>query len=95
MELIQALVLIGIGIAATLLYSAWVHTDKRVTAIETRMRELENANRKRMPYRAMEELLDAMAALDKEKSEMQFHVSLIDNARGHMMNAMKSGTVRE
>lgn len=87
--------MIGIGIAAALLYGAWIHTDRRLTGIETRMHELETANRQRLPYRAMEEMLNAMAALDKEKSEMEFHVSLIDNAIGHMSNAMKTGTTRE
>ena len=55
----------------------------------------ESASRQRLPYRAFEEMLNAMAALDKEKSEMEFHTSLIDNAMGHMANAMRAGTVRE
>lgn len=91
----EIIIIFLIGVASTLMFVEWRRTDERLGKIETRMHELEAANCKRMPYRAMEELLDAMAALDKEKSEMQFHVSLIDNARGHMMNAMKSGTVRE
>jgi hypothetical protein len=73
----------------------WRKTDIRLNDIETRMHKLETANRQRLPYRAMEEMLDAMAALDKEKTEMEFHVSLIDNAIGHMTNAMKTGTTRE
>jgi hypothetical protein len=95
MELIQAFILIGIGIAATKLYNTWSNTDKRLTALERQIASLEAANRQRLPYRAMEEMLDAMAALDKEKTEMEFHVSLIDNAIGHMTNAMRTGTSKE
>lgn len=91
----EIIIILLIAVCVCLMFREWHRTEARISGIEERMHELEAVNRKRMPYKAMEELLDAMAALDKEKSEMQFHVSLIDNARGHMMNAMKSGTVRE
>ena len=48
---------------------------------DTRIREMER--------------LDAIAALDKEKTELNFHTSLIENAMGHLANAMQTGTVRE
>ncbi len=92
---IAIIILVLIGICAALMLREWNRTDARLTAIETQMRGLETANRQRLPYRAMEELLDAMAALDKEKQEMEFHVSLIDNAMGHMTNAMRTGTTKE
>ena len=91
----EIIIIFFVGVVVTLLYVEWRKTDIRLNDIETRMHKLETANRQRLPYRAMEEMLDAMAALDKEKTEMEFHVSLIDNAIGHMTNAMKTGTTRE
>lgn len=68
---------------------------KSVDDLTGRMQKLEEANRKRMPYDAFESILDARAALNKEKEEFKFFVSLIENAEGHLDKAMTSGTKRE
>ena len=65
---------------------------ENVEALEVRMEKLEAANRKRMPYEAMEDLLNARAALDREKEEHKFFVSLIENAEAHIEKAMTTGT---
>ena len=44
---------------------------------------------------AFESILDARAALNKEKEEYQFFVSLIENAEAHLDKAMSAGTKRE
>lgn len=66
--------------------------SNKIKELEARLKKLETANAKRLNYHAFESLLDAMAALDKEKTEMEFHVSLIDNAQAHLRKAMKVGT---
>lgn len=78
-----------------LLGREWSRNEKRIHALEQAVEKLETSNKQRLPYKAFEDLLNAMAALDKEQTEMEFHVSLIDNARGHIANAMKVGTNRE
>lgn len=78
-----------------LLGREWSRYEKRINALERAVEKLEASNRQRLPYKAFEEILNAMTALDKEKTELEFHVSLIDNARGHIANAMNVGTNRE
>jgi hypothetical protein len=92
---IEFVALILVFICVFLLSREWTRNEKRIQDMEKRVHDLEAASKQRLPYKAFEEMLDAMAALDKEKSEMEFHTSLIDNAMGHMANAMKVGTVRE
>lgn len=36
-----------------------------------------------------------MTALDKEQTEMEFYMTLIDNVKGHIRNAMAVGTKRQ
>jgi hypothetical protein len=67
----------------------------RVANMEKRIADLEAANRQRLPYKSFEELLDAMAALDKEIEERKFQTSLLENVAGHIANAMKVGTKQE
>jgi hypothetical protein len=78
-----------------LLGREWARREKQISDLTKRIRDLETANRQRLPYRSYEEILNAMAALDKELSERNFYTSLIENAKGHLANAMKAGTKRE
>jgi hypothetical protein len=90
------IIIIGlVALCVYLLGREWNRNEERIREMEKRVQDLESASRQRLPYKAFEEMLNAMAALDKEKSEMEFHTSLIDNALGHMANAMSAGTVRE
>lgn len=73
----------------------YMNIKRTVDSHEERMKKLEEANRKRMPYEAFERILDARAALNKEKEEFQFFVSLIENAEAHLDKAMSAGTKRE
>ena len=88
-------IILLIAFCAILLFRDWQRQESRLREMEKRIQDLEAANRQRLPYKAFEEMLNAMAALDKEKSESEFRTSLIDNAIGHMANAMKVGTTRE
>ncbi len=96
---IKILLLIVIGLitvfAAVGAMHEYMGTKKKVDSLEERMKKLEAANRKRMPYEAFESILDARAALNKEKEEYQFFVSLIENAEAHLDKAMSAGTKRE
>lgn len=78
-----------------LLSREWNRREKKICELETRIHNLENANKQRLPYKSFEELLNAMSALDKEIEERKFQTSLIENAAGHIANAMKVGTKRE
>jgi hypothetical protein len=91
----EIIIIFLVSICLFLIGREWARNEKRIQDMEKRVTDLESASRQRLPYKAFEEMLDAMAALDKEKTEMEFHTSLIDNAMGHMANAMKVGTVRE
>lgn len=70
------------------IYREW----KRLT---DRIEKLEKAARLRMPHEAMLDILNAMAALDREQTEMTFWASMIENAKGHLSNALAAGTKRE
>jgi hypothetical protein len=56
------------------------------------IRNLKTAARTRLPYEAMNEILDARAALVLERDHKQLEV---DNALGHLDNAQAVGTKRE
>lgn len=60
--------------------------------MDRRVSKLEEASRKRIPYGVAEEVMDAMAALDKFVFEKEFYDGLVDNVRGHLTNALKTGT---
>lgn len=83
-------------IAADLFFREYLALKDKVIKIEERMSKLEKAkSNKRMPYEAMESILDARAALNKEKEEFQFFISLIENAEAHLEKAVTVGTKRE
>lgn len=74
-----------------------LHRDycRTIANLEARIAKLELIAPKRIPYKAADELLDAMAALTKEMAEQDFHRDLIMNAAGHITNALATGTKRE
>jgi hypothetical protein len=63
--------------------------------MEERITRLEQASKHRLPYKAFEEILNGMAALDVRDREVEFEKSLLDNARTHFTNALQVGTKRE
>lgn len=73
----------------------WNRQEKRIADLTKRVRDLEQANMQRLPHRSLEELINAMAAIDKEIEERKFQTSLLENAAGHIANAMKAGTKRQ
>ena len=98
MEMKLALgILIGtlIVVSAILFFYEHMQLKNKVNEIEKRMVILEQAKNKRMPYEAFEHILDARAALNKEKEEYQFFVSLIENAEAHLDKAVTVGTKQE
>lgn len=68
---------------------------KEIESMNTRITKLEKSQRLRMPWTAMENLLDAKAAINLEKEQFQFFVSLMENADAHLDKALKTGTKRE
>lgn len=68
--------------------------ETQIAALEKRIAELEKAIRTRMPYDALEKLEHARAALNREKEERLFHVSLIENAEAWLQKVMATGTKR-
>lgn len=87
-------VVIGI-LALFIIHREWTQLTTRIGLQEERIAKLEQAARLRMPHKAVEDILDAMAALDKEQTEMKFHLSLSENIKGHLINALSAGTKRE
>jgi len=84
-----------IVISTILFFYEHMNLKNKVSEIEKRMVKLEQAKNKRMPYEAFESILDARAALNKEKEEFQFFISLIENAEAHLEKAVTVGTKRE
>lgn len=68
---------------------------QHVRNLESRLKALEDANKKRMPYQSQEELLDAMAAITLYLQERKIQDTFIENAAGHITNALAIGTKRE
>lgn len=89
-----ALIILSLLLLA-LLAREWSRMERRVGELMKRVRDLEQANLQRLPYKSYEEILNAMAALDKEMTERTFYNSLIENAKAHLTNAMSAGTKRE
>lgn len=89
--------LIGILIllSTVLFFHEYQALKNKVSNIEERMVKLEKSKNKRMPYEAMENILDARAALNREKEEFQFFISLIENAEAHLEKAVTVGTKRD
>ena len=99
MEMIKLQLVILVGllalIAAFMFFREYLSLVKRIHEVEMRLEKMDQAKHKRMPYEAFESILDARAALNKEKEEFQFFVSLIENAEAHLNHAMTVGTKRE
>lgn len=88
-------VILLIAVCAVLLARDLNHRDQRLRDMEKRLHDLEAADRKRMPFKSQEELLDAMAAISRYMEERKIQDAFIENAAGHITNAMSIGTVRE
>lgn len=93
--LIVSVIVFFATISALGFFHEYTSLKKKISDIEARMKKLENAKAKRMPYEAVENILDARAALNREKEEFQFFVSLIENAEAHLDKAVTVGTKRE
>jgi len=78
-----------------LLARDWNRREKQIADLQKQVHDLEQANRQRLPYKSFEELLDAMAALDVELESRKLQTDFLENARGHIANAMTVGTKRE
>ena len=63
--------------------------------LKVRIEKFEASSRKRIPYAVYEAMLDAMAGLDVEEREAQFHSNIRENIRAHIYRAMTIGTNRE
>ncbi len=109
MEVIAILlVILLIALSAFMLYREFQHVSVRVVRLEEsneqkkasllkleeRMKKLEQANRKRMPWEALEKLLNARAALNREKEDRKIGIDLIENAESWIEEVMAEGTKR-
>lgn len=92
--LITIIILLSI-LSMLLLWREWARKEKRIENLEKQVADLQKANCQRLPYKSFQELLDAMVAIDKELEERNFYNSLLENAKGHIANAMAVGTKRQ
>lgn len=96
MEIIAFIsIILIILLSSALLYREFRHVSGRVENLEERVKKLELANRKRMPWDAIDKLLNARAALSREKEERQLGISFIENAEAWLDQVMAEGTKRE
>lgn len=82
-------------VCLSLLLREWNRREKQMAELTKRVRDLENANNKRLPHRAADELLDAMAVLDLEIEKQEIETERLKNIQAHITNAMATGTKRE
>lgn len=78
-----------------LLSREWTRRERQISELTKRVRDLENAQLQRLPYKSFEEILNGMAALDILEQEADFKTEVIRNAKAHFSNAMTAGTKRE
>lgn len=78
-----------------LLAREWSRVERKMNELTKRVRDLENANMQRLPYKSFEEILNGMAALEILEREAEFKSDIIANAKAHFTNAMAAGTKRE
>jgi predicted Holliday junction resolvase-like endonuclease len=88
------LLVIVIALSAVMLYREFQHVSQRMGNLEERVKKLETASRKRMPWDAMDKLLNARAALNREKEERQIGINFIENAEAWLNQVMAEGTKR-
>lgn len=69
--------------------------ESTVNSLQERVKKLEIASRKRMPYHSYDKALDAMAALDALEHAEDFRQTLIQNAKAHLIESLKVGTKEE
>lgn len=97
MEIDNKTLLVIVLIAITI-YSAWrahVTLAEKVHDLDQRLKKMEDARRLRMPYAAYDSILDALAGLDVEERESQFHSNIRENIRAHLFKAIQTGTKRD
>lgn len=107
--IISIFLIIIIALSAFMLYREFSQVNGRVGKLEEksaeksiaiqnleeRMKKLETANRKRMPWEALEKLEHAQAALDLEEFERELGLTRIKNAKEWLRMTLASGTKRE
>jgi len=107
--IISIFLIIIIALSAFMLYREFSLVNGRVDKLEEksaekkaiiekmdeRIKTLEEANRKRMPWEALEKLEHAQAALDLEEFERELGLTRIKNAKEWLRRTMASGTKRE
>jgi hypothetical protein len=107
--MISIFLVIIIALSAFMLYREFSQVNGRVgkleensaekslaiQGLEERMKKLETANRKRMPWDALEKLLNARAAINIAKEEHQVNVNILENAESWIEQVMATGTNRE
>lgn len=69
--------------------------DKTIGELDARVKRLEQAKRLRMPWEALEKLMHARAALNREKEERRLGMDFIENAEAWIDEVMATGTKRE
>lgn len=107
--ILSLFLIIIIALSAFMLYREFSQVNGRVSKLEEKSAEkttliekldkrietLEQANRKRMPWEALEKLENAQAALDLEEFERELGLTRIKSAKEWLRMTMASGTKRE
>lgn len=92
----ELLIIISLTLLVLLLLAReWHRMESKLIELTKRVRNLEQANPHRLPYRSFEEILNGMAALEVLEREAEFKSDVIQNAKAHFTNAMATGTKRE
>ena len=77
------------------IYSDYSGLSKKVNDLEQRMTTLEKTRRTRIPYEVAEDIINARAALNRQKDDFQVSLSLIENAEAWLDKAMTVGIKQE
>ena len=79
-------------------YRIYLEVERKnsmIQNLEKRISILEQTRSTRIPYEVAEYMLNARAAINREKEEHQLSLDLLENAEAWMERAMTVGTKRE
>ena len=65
----------------------YMENSRRLHRLDERIRKLEEAGQKRINYRSLEEIENAMTALALHRTDLELQMNIVDNAVVHLSRA--------
>jgi hypothetical protein len=81
---------VGAGATALLMMVRGLH--RQITELKERIAKLEEAGRKRMPFGAVDEILDGIAVLSRLDDDLELKRDYLHVGLAHIKKAIQTGT---